>query len=139
MSNEENITKFIQELYLETYGKVFTIEYQDKTSYSAKQAARLVAQRKAIDKVLVESLLKYSPQVPESEIWKQIGMVHKVNVAELAEFGIDKKNQSKVIERCLSAHQSWIRLVDILLKDIFQILIMNYLKKMKSDLFYSQN
>ena len=109
MSNEENITKFIQELYLETYRKVFTIEYQDKTSYSAKQAARLVAQRKAIDKVLVESLLKYSPQVPESEIWKQIGMVHKVNVAELAEFGIDKKNQSKVIERCLSAHQSWIK------------------------------
>ena len=109
MSNDENVTKFIQKLYLETYGKEFAIECQDKTSQSAKQAARLAAQRKAIDKVLVESLLKYSPEVPECEIWKQIGIIHKVNVAELEDFGIDKTMQAGVIERCLSAHQSWIK------------------------------
>lgn len=109
MSNDGNITKFIQELYLETYGKEFVIECQDKTSHSARQAARLAAQRKAIDKALVESLLRYSPEVPESEIWKQIGIIHKVNVAELEDFGIDKKVQAGVIERCLSAHQSWIK------------------------------
>ena len=94
MSNDGNITKFIQELYLETYGKEFVIECQDKTSHSARQAARLAAQRKAIDKALVESLLRYSPEVPESEIWKQIGIIHKVNVAELEDFGIDKKRRT---------------------------------------------
>lgn len=86
--SEKDISNFIHDLYLETYEKEFIIECQDKTSQSAKHVARLAAQRKAIDKVLVESLLKYSPGVSESDIWKQIGITHKVNVAELGDFGI---------------------------------------------------
>lgn len=107
--SEKDISNFIHDLYLETYEKEFIIECQDKTSQSAKHVARLAAQRKAIDKVLVESLLKYSPGVSESDIWKQIGITHKVNVAELGDFGIEEENQASVIERCLSAHQSWIK------------------------------
>lgn len=100
---------FITDLYLKTYDREFLIEIQDKDSVSARQAARLAAQRKAIDKVLVESLLKYSPEIPEKDIWKQIGITHKINVAELDDFGISKEEQASVVERCLSAHQSWIK------------------------------
>lgn len=112
MSNSDekkSVESFIHDLYIKTYDREFIVECQDKTSQSAKQTARLAAQRKAIDKVLVESLLNYSPEVSESEIWKQIGITHKVNVAELSDFGIEEKDQASVIERCLSAHQSWIK------------------------------
>ena len=79
------------------------------THLAAKQAARLAAQRKAIDKVLVESLLKFSPEISESEIWNEIGIVHKINVAGLSDYGIEDEVQGEVIKRCLSAHQSWIK------------------------------
>ncbi|WP_405720554.1 BsaWI family type II restriction enzyme [Anaerovibrio slackiae] len=100
---------FCRELYKLTWEQEFLIEVQGAKTNASKKAARLSAQRKAIDKVLVESLLKYSPQVSESEIWKEIGIVHKVNVAELSDFGIEEENQEVVINRCLSAHQSWIK------------------------------
>ena len=110
--NEDNLNDykhFISDIYLNTYEQEYTIEVVDKESSAAKQVARLAAQRKAIDKALVESLLKYSPMVSESDIWKQIGITHKINVADLDDFGIEKSEQSAVIERCLSAHQSWIK------------------------------
>lgn len=100
---------FCRDLYKKTWKEEFIVEEQNKKTVASKQAARLAAQRKAIDKVLVESLLKYSPEVSESEIWNEIGMVHKVNVAELSDFGIEEDKQAEVISRCLSAHQSWIK------------------------------
>lgn len=100
---------FCRDLYKKTWKEEFFVEEQNKKTVASKQAARLAAQRKAIDKVLVESLLKYSPEVSESEIWNEIGMVHKVNVAELSDFGIEEDKQAEVISRCLSAHQSWIK------------------------------
>ena len=100
---------FCRDLYKRTWEQEFLIEVQDKETHASRQAARLAAQRKAIDKVLVESLLKYSPHVSESEIWNEIGTVHKVNVAELSDFGISEDVQAEVIKRCLSAHQSWIK------------------------------
>lgn len=100
---------FCRELYKETWEQEFLLEVQNKTTIASRQAARLAAQRKAIDKVLVESLLRFSPEVSESEIWNEIGMVHKVNVAELSDFGIEEGVQADVISRCLSAHQSWIK------------------------------
>ncbi len=36
-------------------------------------------------------------------------MVHKLNVAQLDTFGIPQDQQADIIERCLSAHQSWIK------------------------------
>lgn len=110
--NEESskdYKQFISDLYVKTYNDEFLIEIQGRDSSSSQQRARLLAQRKAIDKVLVDSLLKYSPDVSESDIWKQIGITHKVNVAELDDFGLPKDVQASVVERCLSAHQSWIK------------------------------
>lgn len=98
---------FCKKLYQDTWEQEFMIEIQDKKTDAARRAARLAAQRKTIDKVLVESLLKFSPKVSESDLWEAIGMAHKVNVAELSDFGIPKDMQADVIKRCLSAHQSW--------------------------------
>ena len=100
---------FCRDVYKNTWEHEFLIERKDKRTQSALQAARLTAQRKAIDKVLVEALLKYSPEVSESDIWKEIAITHKINVAELADYNIPEEVQGKVIERCLSAHQSWIK------------------------------
>jgi len=111
MSDEKKVDYkvFIRDLYRQTWEHEFIIEIEDRESFAARQAARLAAQRKAIDKALVESLLKYSPEVPESDIWKEIGMTHKLNVAELSDFGVEEAEQPAVIERVLSAHQSWIK------------------------------
>lgn len=100
---------FIRDLYNDTWEKEYLIESANLTSESAKQAARLTAQRKAIDKVLVESFLKFSPDVPEDILWNEIALTHKLNVAGLDDFGIERTVQTEVIQRCLSAHQSWIK------------------------------
>lgn len=103
----KDLKSYVSNIYQKTYKRECDIECQKSNITS--QSARLKAQRKAIDKALVESLLKYSPQVPESDIWNEIGMVHKLNVAQLDTFGIPQDQQANIIERCLSAHQSWIK------------------------------
>lgn len=105
MSSDMDYTVFCQNTYNETWNQEYLIECQGKS----QQVARLAAQRKAIDKTLVESLLNYSDRISEDEIWKNIAMVHKLNVAELSDFNIPEDLQANVIERCLSAHQSWIK------------------------------
>lgn len=105
MKNNVDYTVFCKNTYTETWNKEFLIECKEKNL----QAARLAAQRKAIDKTLVESLLNYSEEISEDEIWKNIAMVHKLNVANLSDFDISEDVQADVIERCLSAHQSWIK------------------------------
>lgn len=103
--NSVDYMVFCKNTYTETWNREFLIECKEKNS----QAARLAAQRKAIDKTLVESLLNYSDEMSEDEIWKNIALVHKLNVAGLSDFGISEDVQADVIERCLSAHQSWIK------------------------------
>ena len=103
----KDLKSYVSNIYQKTYKREYDIECQKSNITS--QSARLKAQRKAIDKALVESLLKYSPQVPESDIWNEIGMVHKLNVAQLDTFGIPQDQQADIIDRCLSAHQSWIK------------------------------
>lgn len=107
--SELDYKEFCRQLYKETWEVEYLAESQGYTSDSAIQMARLTAQRRAIDKVLVEALLKFSPTVSENDIWKEIGMTHKLNVAQLSDFKIENANQAAVIERCLSAHQSWIK------------------------------
>lgn len=111
MDNELDVDYkiFCSELYKQTWEEEYLLEVKSKKTIAAKQAARLAAQRKAIDKVLVESLLKFSPEISESEIWNEIGIVHKINVAGLSDYGIEDEVQGEVIKRCLSAHQSWIK------------------------------
>lgn len=105
MSNNFDYTVFCKDTYTNTWKKQYLIECQEKNP----QAAKLAAQRKAIDTTLVESLLNYSDVISEDEIWKNIALVHKLNVAKLSEFNISEEIQSSVLERCLSAHQSWIK------------------------------
>ena len=101
--------EFCQRVYRETWEAEYRRESSGQTSQAGLQSARLTAQRKAIDKALVEALLRFSPDIPESEIWKAIGVTHKLNVAQLDSFGISEEQQADVLERCLSAHQSWIK------------------------------
>lgn len=107
--NKVDYRVFCRDLYRTTFEREFLIECDRKQSHSAQQVTRLAAQRKAIDKVLIEALLRFSPEISEADIWKEIAITHKVNVAELSDFGIPDDMQASVVERCLSAHQSWIK------------------------------
>ncbi len=106
---DQDYKEFCRQVYLRTYNDAYPRELGDRTSQSAIQSARLTAQRKAIDKALVEGLLQFSPQVSESDIWEAIGITHKINVANLGEFNIDEEFHEPIIKRSLSAHQSWIK------------------------------
>ena len=104
----ENYKDFCSRVYLETFNREFIGETANEHSAAAIATSRLSAQRKAIDRVLVEALLTY-PAVSENDIWEAIGIVHKTNVAKLEQLGIAPGHHEDVIKRCLSAHQSWIK------------------------------
>lgn len=103
--NNSDYLTFCKNTYTQTWNEEYLIECQGKNP----QTAKLAAQRKAIDKTLVESLLHYSNVISEDEIWKSIALIHKLNVANLSDFDIAETVQADVLERCLSAHQSWIK------------------------------
>ncbi len=105
----DDYREFCHKLYLATWEEEFQKKCQNQQNPSAIQSARQAAQRQAIDKVLVEAFLKYSPKVSEGAIWKEIALIHKIHAAGLSEYGIAHGQQAEVIERCLSAHQSWIK------------------------------
>lgn len=109
MPERVDYTAFCKKTYNDAWESAYLIESVGKKSETALNSARQTAQRKAIDKTLVESLLKYSDIISEDEIWREIAINHKLNVAGLSDFNISEELQSKVIERCLSAHQSWIK------------------------------
>lgn len=110
MSEKYDYVVFIRETYEKTWREQTMIEAgKRRTSESITNTARLIAQRKAIDKTFVEALLKFSPHISEDEIWSAIGMTHKLNIADLRRFGIDESIQEEVFLSCLSAHQSWIK------------------------------
>lgn len=109
MNNPVDYRTFCTELYESTWKQEFEKQLCGNTSKSAIEAARLYAQRRAIDIVLVEALLRFSPTVSEKDIWKAIGVTHKLNVADLGSFGIDKSKQEAILDKVLSAHQSWIK------------------------------
>lgn len=104
----ETYKEFCARVYKETFDREFIDATTGEYSPAAITASRLNAQRKAIDKVLIEALLTF-PNVPENDIWEAIGITHKVNAAQLDDFGIPSIQQEEVIKRCLSAHQSWIK------------------------------
>lgn len=94
---------FYKDIYTKAWDRAYHAECQGKNPQSAK----LAAQRNAIDSTLVASLLHYANTVSEDEIWKNISLVHKLHVASLSDFGIPESMQADVLERCLSAQQSW--------------------------------
>lgn len=101
--------EFCKRVYHETWEREFKLESFGVTSKAGLEAARLTAQRRAMDRALVEALLKFSPGISEKALWAEIGITHKLNVAQLGEFSIPEDQQATVMERCLSAHQSWIK------------------------------
>lgn len=103
MKNNADYFAFCRNTYSEAWEKEYLTEAQGKNG----QTAKLAAQRKAIDTTLVSSLLHYANLIPENEIWKSIALVHKLNVANLSDFGIPEEIQADVLERCLSTQQSW--------------------------------
>lgn len=105
----DDYKSFCRELYLETWKQEFMKRCQGKQNLSTARSAKQAAQRRAIDKVLVEAFLKYSPEVSEGDIWKEIALIHKVHAAELSDYGIAEDQQADIMNRCLSAHQSWIK------------------------------
>ena len=109
MPETPNYKDFCREVYLQTYESTYPIELRDGVSAAAQPAARLSAQRKAIDRALVEGLLHFFPEVSEREIWEAIGITHKINVANLSDFNIAEQDQEPVINKSISAHQSWIK------------------------------
>lgn len=109
MPGDDGYQAFIRQVYLRTFEETYQAELGDHTSQAAMQDARLTAQRKAIDTALVEGLLRFSPNVSESELWDTIGMIHKINAANLSDFHVDEAYHGPVIQRSLSAHQSWIK------------------------------
>lgn len=98
---------FCKKVYLETWESEFQKECAGRTSKNAIENARRAAQRKATDKAFISALQKYYPEVSEDQIWDAIGVAHKLNVAQLSDFGIAEDLQASVMERCVSARQSW--------------------------------
>lgn len=105
----EKLNDYCSKLYLSTWKCVYHTKVTVESSESAKTTARREAQRDAVDVTFVNCLLNFYPQVDEKEIWAAIGRVHKINLANMSEFGIDESIQQEIYDRCISAHQSWIK------------------------------
>lgn len=103
------LNDYCSKLYLETWKGVYNTKVTADSSESAKTMVRREAQRDAVDATFVNCLLNFYPRVDEKEIWAAIGRVHKINLANMSELGIDESIQQEVYDRCISAHQSWIK------------------------------
>lgn len=103
------LNDYCSNLYMKTWKNVYHTKITEESSESAKTMARREAQRDAVDATFVNCLLNFYPQADEKEIWAAIGRVHKINLANMGELGIDESIQQEVYDRCISAHQSWIK------------------------------
>lgn len=94
-----------------TYRAVFESAYREAMGHSSSpEIIRRMAQKVAVDETFIQALMKYHDQVSDDDIWKAIGQVHKVYFAQLDRFGISEEEQVAIVERCISAHQSWIKM-----------------------------
>ena len=108
MSEKKEYQVFIEDAYDEVYDHVIEVEMANRSD-KVPDHLRLYAQRMAIDHAFIESLVKYDKTIEQDELWAAIADTHKLHVAELGEYGLDKDAQLEVLHRCLSAHQSWIK------------------------------
>lgn len=95
--------------YIDNWRRVFYSKITDDSSEAAKTNARREAQRIAVDTAFVACLMRFYPEVDEKTIWGAIGKIHKLNLANLIELGVPEDAQQEVYDRCISAHQSWIK------------------------------
>ena len=96
---------FCEQEYMKAW-KSIIIEVDEDASESKKTEARRNAQRAAIDKAFLNSLIRF-PKENEEVIWALISIAHKLNLAHLDEFHLKQEQRLLVYERCISAHQSW--------------------------------
>ena len=95
--------------YINHWRSVYYSKITEDSSEAAKTSARREAQRIAVDAAFVACLIRFYPGIDEKTIWGAIGKVHKLNLANLGELGVAEEVQQEVYDRCISAHQSWIK------------------------------
>lgn len=105
----QRLNAYCSRLYLSAWKSVYNTKVTEESSESVKTTARREAQRDAVDATFINCLINFYPQVNEKEIWAAIGRVHKINLANMSELGIDESIQQEIYDRCISAHQSWIK------------------------------
>ena len=105
----DELEQFSREQYINGWRNVYNLKITEDSSDAAKTSARREAQRNAVDSAFVACLLKFYPAVDEKTIWNAISKVHKLHLANLGELGVDESVQQEVYDRCISAHQSWIK------------------------------
>lgn len=103
------LEKYSREQYINSWQSVYNMKITEDSSDSAKTSVRREAQRNAVDTAFVACLLRFYPEVDEKIIWKAISKVHKLHLANLVELGVAENVQQEVYDRCISAHQSWIK------------------------------
>ncbi len=103
------LVEFSRLQYINHWQRVYYTKITDDSTEAAKTSARREAQRIAVDAAFVACLIRFYPGIDEKTIWGAIGRVHKLNLANLGELGVTETVQQEVYDRCISAHQSWIK------------------------------
>lgn len=103
------LEQYSQEQYIKSWKNVYNTKITNDSTEAAKTSARREAQRKAVDETFVACLIRFYPGLDEKTIWNAIGKVHKLNLANLGELGVADEVHQEVYDRCISAHQSWIK------------------------------
>ena len=78
--------EYCEEEYMRAWN---SIKVEADASENKKLAARRDAQKLAIDKAFVNSLAQF-PELDEEIVWALISAAHKLNLAHLEEFHLDK-------------------------------------------------
>mgnify|MGYP000009733163 FL=1 len=103
------LEQYSREQYIQNWKSVYDSRVNESSSDAAKANARREAQRNAVDAAFVACLLRFYPAIDEKTIWSAIGKVHKLHLINLGELGIDENLHQEIYDRCISAHQSWIK------------------------------
>ncbi len=103
--NNMELFTFCEEVYMEEWNKI-KATLPEVASKNKEDEIRREAQRKAVDNAFVACLAEY-PDIDQELIWDLISDAHKLNIADLSSFGIDRMKRFIVYDRCVSAHQSW--------------------------------
>ena len=103
------LEEYSREQYISSWRSVYNTRITEDSTEAARTSARREAQRNAVDSAFVACLLRFYPAVDEKTIWNAISKVHKLNMANLGELGVAEAVQQEVYDRCISAHQSWIK------------------------------
>lgn len=105
ITNYKSEYDYCEERYMEAWNLV-TANIDVNISDNKKTSIRREAQKNAIDKAFVECMAQF-PEMEEEVLWSLISLAHKLNIAHLEEFELDRMQRFEVYSRCISAHQSW--------------------------------